>query len=244
MTRSNIAAGVIGLLLAGSSIGVAIKNAQLREQLTAANATIRALNAGVFRVGSASPVLHQGLWLVPLQAGANDSQSSFRKKVSMKAECERCKTTAAPQKETAVASPGILPLSLLDIKHRYLPGDPDSDFTLFVFFSPTDCPGCLREAGVWQRLFQDRKTLHLSVIGIMNHCSQQEAEAARRELGITFPVLFDANSVLASSFGFQKTPEKILLNKQDQVILTSPSYQQEEMQRLFEHEIRQKCKRG
>lgn len=245
MTRSNVAVGLMGALLAGSSIWVAITNHQLRDRLAAADANIRALNAGVFRVGSAPPALQQSVVLVPLQAEVSELQPQIKNKPATltNVRCKGCNIPAS-QGKTPVAPVQSPPLSLLDLKRRYLSGEKDSDFTLFVFFSPTDCPACLREAAVWQRLFQERDALHLSVIGIVNHCSQQEAEAARRTLGITFPILLDVNSILATSFGFQKTPEKILMNKQTEVILTSPPYQQEEMQRHFEHEVRQKCKRS
>jgi peroxiredoxin len=245
MNRSNIGFAAMGLLLAGSSIWVTVRNYQLRGQLAAASATINTLSAGAFGRASGPQGLRQPVVLIPLGTGLSGPKSFQGKEsfASTHAQCERCSPeNTKAEKVAAKGMDGVSApaLSLLEVKNRYLPGDSESEYTLFVFFSPTDCPACLRESAVWQRLFQERDHLHLSVVGVVGQCSREEAEMARRQLGITFPLLFDVNSVMATAFGLQKTPEKILLDRHAKVVLASPAYQKEEMQRLFEHTVRQR----
>jgi peroxiredoxin len=247
MNRFNIGFAAMGLLLAGSSIWATVRNYQLREQLAAANATINMLNSGTFGRSAGTSVLRQPLALIPLGAGPGGPPGANDKKGSAlrHAQCERCgPDTAEPERVTEKSVNGVSApaLSLLDVKHRYFPDDSEPEYTLFVFFSPTDCPACLREAAIWQRLFEERNSLRLGIVGVVGQCSRQEAEMARRQLGITFPLLLDVNSVMTTSFGFQKTPEKILVDRHAKVLLTNPANQKEEMQRLFEHEVRQKVR--
>ncbi len=235
MNRSGIALTAAGILIGASSIWVAIQNRQLREELAAANATIRSLRAGAFKARSAQP-LRGPLQLILLDEKGGEIASSKKTAGSQNAaQCEHCSDISNQDKNPSEISTA----SLLDIKHRYLSAQSESDFTLFIFFSPTDCPACLRESIIWQRLFEARDALHLSVIGIVGQCSRQEAETARSRLGITFPLLFDVNAVMAPAFGLERTPEKILVNRAARVILTSPPYQKEEMQQRFEQEVRQ-----
>ena len=232
MNRSGIALTAAGILVTASSVWVAIQNHQLREELAAANATIRSLRAGAFEARSAQP-LRGPLQLILLDEKHGEI-ASF-KKTDGSQKCAHCADISNQEKIPSEISTA----SLLDIKHRYLSAQSESDFTLFIFFSPTDCPACLRESIIWQRLFEARDALHLSVIGIVGQCSRQEAETARSQLGITFPLLFDVNAVMARAFGLERTPEKILVNRTARVILTSPPYQKEEMQQRFEQEVRQ-----
>lgn len=132
------------------------------------------------------------------------------------------------------STPGM---SLLDLKSRYLGKAAQSGFTLFVFFSPTDCPACLQEALIWQKLHLNSQHLDLQVIGIMNHIDKAEGEQFLKQLGVTFPVFFDNTAFLKNKYRIGETPEKVLIDSKGETLLTNPGSDTEEKKRAFEETV-------
>lgn len=128
-------------------------------------------------------------------------------------------------------------LSLLDLKNRYLGKNSDAEFTLFIFFSPTDCPLCLQEAAIWQRLHLDGQRLGLSVVGVIDRSSSDEVSHFLKQLGITFPVLFDNKSLLTTLYKVMRTPYKVLIDSKGSTVLISPASITLEQQREFERSL-------
>lgn len=128
-------------------------------------------------------------------------------------------------------------MTLLDLKTKYLGKAAESEFVLFVFFSPTDCPACLSEAVLWQKMHVDSQRLNLCVIGVMNHPDKTEAEQFLKQLGITFPVFFDSMAFFKNKYRIGETPEKVLIDSQGETLLISPGSRTEEQKRMFEESL-------
>lgn len=233
LIRARVAPIVVGVALAGSAFFAVVQNLKMREELKAADKMIRLLEAGAFEQGQSN----SRLVLVPLTADGGKSTPPLRQSDS-RGQCNSCKVeSGAPAYDPLhgpLNSPGA---ALLSLRDRYLDAGVHAHLTLFVFFAPTDCPACLKESAVWEKLALEGKSLNLAVIGIVDRCSERESEAARRQMGITFPVLLDANSVLRPTFGIVRTPEKILVNERGVVILTDPGNQTPEAQLAFERAV-------
>lgn len=218
--------GLMGLALAIiviCNILLIMGNLRLRDELDVANKTIVKLQKTAFHDNtvindSAAPleiVVYNYSQPTPTQTrGSNEDNAS---------------------KNT---TPGLTPgASLLDLKRKYLGKAAQSEFSLFIFFSPTDCPACLSEASIWQRLHVDGQRLNLQVIGVMNHPHKLEGEQFLKNLGITFPVLFDNTSLLKNKYMIGETPEKILIDSEGKTLLITPGGKTEEQRRAFEESV-------
>jgi peroxiredoxin len=144
---------------------------------------------------------------------------------------------SSDENDDSKSAPSTAGASLLDLKKKYLGNAARSEFTLFIFFSPTDCPACLSEASIWQRLHADGQRLSLQVVGVMNHPNKLEGEQFLKNLGITFPVLFDNTSVLKNKYMIGETPEKVLIDSEGETLLITPGGKTEEQRRAFEESV-------
>lgn len=95
-----------------------------------------------------------------------------------------------------------------------------SPYTLFVFFSPTDCGSCLIEKDLWIRISAERK---VKIIGIARHVDKQELKDWVENSEISFPVLYDKDSKITNMINIKKTPMKILINNSGKVLLANES---------------------
>jgi peroxiredoxin len=228
----------VGVVLAGSALFTAFQCLRLTKQLNDANSMINALEAGSLHNSSAVPSFNGDVSLTPLDAGLRTDTTGPR--------CDACdhKSGSDSLSKAAIkAMRSTRQLSLLDLKHRYIAAEPDRRFTLFIFYSPTDCPACLKESAAWERLASAGPSLDLSVVGIVDRCSSQEADSARHDMGLTFPVLFDQQSALRILYRILRTPQKVLVDRSGKVLLASPPDQTPEGQDAFEHQVRAVCER-
>lgn len=244
MNRSRLPLLLMTLAFAASTVVLTWRNHLLRTELNEANQRIIALRDGAFREGARAPVLQQPAQIVLLNTPSTGASAVDSKPARAQAgdQCPRCDAVKSNQPRAGDLAATVSQMSLLDIKRNYSK-EPDSKFTLFIFFTPTDCPSCLREATVWENLFRDRQSLDLSIIGIVDHGSQQEAEALQQQLGTSFPVLFDPQSTLRNVFGIRETPEKILVDRQEKVLLTDAGNQTPETQLAFNKTVREMCRK-
>jgi len=135
-------------------------------------------------------------------------------------------------------------LTLSDLRARlisrgFLPG---REYTLLVFFSPTDCPACLQEATQWQKLHLEGQGLNLSIVGIMNHPSISEGETYIKRFKVTFPILFDNRGLLRAHYKIIETPEKLLADSTGAILLRDHSNRTQERQIAFEQAVRKTLK--
>lgn len=90
-----------------------------------------------------------------------------------------------------------------------------NNFTLFIFFSPTDCISCLAEKKLWKLISE---TGQVGLIGIGNHIDKRELTDWIKNNEIYFPVLFDQNGEFTKKCGIYKTPLKILINQNRKIL--------------------------
>ncbi|HEV3040055.1 MAG TPA: TlpA disulfide reductase family protein [Candidatus Angelobacter sp.] len=240
MTRVTIQQIIIIALIIGVCLLIAHNN-QLSDELRIANQSIAKLASGALHEGGKpTPEMFPPLSVIK----SADAPSPASGEPGEGAKCKECETKPNfAERESFTARMTDSPArSLLDLKRRYILGEPNTEFTLFVFFSPTDCPACLKEALFWEKLFKERQNLRLTVIGIVNRCSRKEAEGARQHLGISFPVLFDQNGDLQRIFRIPQTPLKVLQDNGGKVLLTDFPNQFEKDQIQFARAVEAKCK--
>ena len=211
---------LLGVILAAffiSNLVLIRTNARLRYELTVANLTIVKLQTNAFHDGRISDG-------APSDGSAQPELVLYNYPTGVQAKSLIGRDS----------SPGM---SLLDLKSKYLGTAAQSKFTLFVFFSPTDCNYCLQESAIWQRLHTNGQRLSLSVVGIMDHPDKMEAEQFLKQLAVTFPVLSDNTSFLKAKYRINDTPEKVLVNSQGEILLISPKSQAEDEKQAFEHTV-------
>ncbi len=90
-----------------------------------------------------------------------------------------------------------------------------SPFTLFVFFSPSDCRSCLLERELWKEIFKSRK---VNIIGIAKHADKKELKDWIENSAIPFIVLYDEKGILSKRLGINRTPLKLLVDNKGKIL--------------------------
>ncbi|MCD6116065.1 TlpA family protein disulfide reductase [bacterium] len=103
-------------------------------------------------------------------------------------------------------------------------------YTLFVFFSPSDCGSCLMERFFWQKIADKRD---INVIGVTNH-NLRELKKWLRQAQFNIPILHDKKSELYLSIGINKTPAKVLVDTQQRIyFIDTNNYIYRDTQKYF-----------
>jgi len=91
--------------------------------------------------------------------------------------------------------------------------------TLFVFFSPSDCGACLFERILWQDIYN--KGI-VNVVGISSH-NIRESKKWVNQTKLSIPILYDENGKLRKLLGIKRTPIKILIDQQRNILIADDS---------------------
>jgi len=83
---------------------------------------------------------------------------------------------------------------------------------LYIFLSPWDCPNCLRESIYWQLLAEKDKAVKVFAVSKGTH--QKQLGTLIDTYHLKFPILIDHENQLFDSLGIERTPLKILVDKQ------------------------------
>jgi len=237
----------ICVAVAISSTSLVRENATLRHDLSDARARLRQTEIGLLS-GNTPLELDEGRFSVIAIAASQASANKVRLELASRptAACGKCTAETPHSPESPAGQPldgtAVLPdftsirrggSPLLRLEQRYLGGQEERPYTLFVFLSPTDCPVCLQEAAVWEELNQAGRALNLTVVGVMDHASNDEATQFLKGAGLTFPVILDESGQLVRGLRIERTPYKVLINKAAEVLLTDTPNQGSERQHAF-----------
>lgn len=107
------------------------------------------------------------------------------------------------------------PVSLLELAKKNV-------HTLFVFFSPSDCPACFGEKELWAQV---PKRANIPVYGIATHPVSRELWQWVDNNEIPIPVYLDTTFAIEDVMDFQITPLKILTDSAGRVIWADPPRQ-------------------
>lgn len=110
----------------------------------------------------------------------------------------------------------------------------NSKFTLFIFFSLYDCVACLSERSLWQQIYEE---MHINVIGVARHANIEELKGWTKNSGLTFPILYDKDSIITAELEIFETPLKLLVNNQGKIILADLARITEKDQKAFLKQI-------
>jgi peroxiredoxin len=262
----NMLLGAIIALFLISNFSLLAVNLRLRHNLNIAQSTIFQLQAEAISASYVTPNMleHTQLRLynypvltgsdgsidgkaIPVSQDVRDREQQGEKSLENRAASQMERVQSQTQQvmeelnaNAVKALTSVPTLSLLNLKELYFSKDSNSAFTLFIFFSPTDCPVCLQESAIWQSLHHESQQLKLSVIGIADRSSNNEVTKFIKQKGITFPVLFDEKSLLRTTYKVTRTPHKILIDSKGSTVLVSPASQTPEQRRAFEKSIRER----
>ena len=96
--------------------------------------------------------------------------------------------------------------------------------TLIIFFSPGDCPNCLKERSVWEDLARSYKPSQLRVIPILVNTSAQESRPFLEFLNMPLPIYFDEiNQLRQGALIPKETPFKTLLGRKGVLLAQGPN---------------------
>lgn len=85
-----------------------------------------------------------------------------------------------------------------------------SRYAVLFAFTAADCAACLPELTELNRAAQIREDLR--VYGLMSYSSLEEMEQTRRNFGILYPLLQDAEGKLLQSLEVPRTPWKLVID--------------------------------
>jgi peroxiredoxin len=125
-----------------------------------------------------------------------------------------------------------------------LDGDPtalspeDAVLTVYVLFSPSDCPGCLEEQVYCIRLHRAAAGDGLAVVGIVCGATGNEMRGWLRNTGATYDVLIDEGCSLADRLGVGKTPFKLVVDSQGRVLFTDGPHADRKGQERFYNQVK------
>ena len=101
---------------------------------------------------------------------------------------------------------------------------------LFVYFSPSDCGTCLLERVLWQKISNSGI---VKVFPITSH-NRKEVTQWVNQVNIGLPVLHDSDSNMAGLLNLSKTPVKILVDPQYNILFIDRNiYFHPKAQKLF-----------
>jgi len=91
----------------------------------------------------------------------------------------------------------------------------NSQLKLLIFFSPHDCPVCLKEITLWNRIYNK---LPVEVVGIVSYYNPNEIKIFAKNEGIEFPLWIDTKQKLMELIDFAETPIKVILDRDNRPI--------------------------
>jgi peroxiredoxin len=103
-----------------------------------------------------------------------------------------------------------VPLNTLDGDEVDL-GKIESDYIVLIFFS-TDCPYCVKDLPLWQKIYERSVSRNISLFGITSEVNEQAISEYVVRQDISFPVLLDQEKKLFAQFQIVGTPTKVLLS--------------------------------
>ena len=96
-------------------------------------------------------------------------------------------------------------------------------YILFIFFSPYDCGECLLESNYWEEIHKNYSNNFFKVFAIANAPRKREITLFVKRRKLTFPILYDKDNKIKKALGIRRTPIKILLNQDNQIIFAQYS---------------------
>lgn len=95
----------------------------------------------------------------------------------------------------------------------------NSEHTMFIFFSPSDCPSCFDERHLWGQI-TDRT--QLPVVGIATSPDSRELWQWVDNMEMPIDIYLDTTFVIEHTMEFQMTPLKLLVNSSGTIVWADP----------------------
>lgn len=111
----------------------------------------------------------------------------------------------------------------------------DKPYLLLILFSTDDCPSCLDEGFMWERISSGYSD-SISVHGVGYSSNKFLIDSFLKHKGITFPVFSDSDNSLLDRFLIH-TPLKVLINKNNRILSIERSLGSQIYQRNYRSRI-------
>lgn len=95
-------------------------------------------------------------------------------------------------------------------------GRSNTKLKMVIIYTPEDCPLCLDEVTHWAMLHETEESF--SLWGLVNHPHNKLVQKYIRSMNWNFPNCLVPVSSYGENFGLEKTPLKILLNRENRII--------------------------
>ncbi|MEW6455963.1 MAG: TlpA disulfide reductase family protein [Acidobacteriota bacterium] len=106
----------------------------------------------------------------------------------------------------------------------------NSKFLFVIFFTLKDCPACLEEASVWEKIH--RKYKFIKVIGISHTDNMEELKLFKQEFKIDFPIIKKPD--LFKQFKIRRSPLKFFIDPKGVILfIDGPHSIQEDQVKLI-----------
>ncbi len=113
----------------------------------------------------------------------------------------------------------------------------DSSYILLIFFSLKDCPSCILEYRLWNKIHEIK---NVRSYGIVRHADKNELKTWVENSGITFTVLHDIDSSVSNKFGISISPIKILINNEGNILMIDTNLYSSDQEKKFIEKVN-KC---
>jgi len=89
--------------------------------------------------------------------------------------------------------------------------DLHNEYTLLIFLA-TDCPYCLKDIPLWQKMYEQAIVRNITMLGITAESDTQNISEYAQKYSIQFPILLDQKRELFAQLRIFGTPTKVLLS--------------------------------
>ncbi len=88
---------------------------------------------------------------------------------------------------------------------------------VMINFWATWCGPCRQEMPLLEQIHEKYEPLGFTLLGVNVEPDSKEAQAWLAKMGVTFPILFDRDNAVSSSFGVEAMPSSVLIDREGRV---------------------------
>jgi len=88
---------------------------------------------------------------------------------------------------------------------------------VMINFWATWCGPCRQEMPLLEQIHEKYEPLGFTLLGVNVEPDSKEAQAWLAKMGVTFPILFDRDNAVSSSFGVEAMPSSVLIDREGHV---------------------------
>ena len=105
---------------------------------------------------------------------------------------------------------------------------------IIILFKPSDCPSCLIETRIWNKINENYEIKDVCIIGIGNSVTENHLKKFVKSKEIEFPIIYDKGDSLLNSLYINETPLRLVLDNEFKILdIEKPTDKNTVHQNLF-----------